>query len=320
MAGGSNSRVFTVFYGEEDYLLDRELTRALKWPDRMVLHLDGAEASEGDVVSALEELTLDGSKIVVVVDNAERVKLGKEFTAYLAQRDVKDKGSMLIAICRAAKLPKAWEMVADRGRAIEHPKFKPWEEDKFKGRLQKDAALYGLTLGDDVPSLLLKLYRDDSCQMANEVRKLSYLLDGGGVITAELVRATCPQRYCVFPWDVAEEAVQRHPKRALSYISLLFDDKGDEVLVPVVAALMKQVERLLILRSMVDQGKSPETMGDVIGIHPYVVKKTLPVVNGYTVVRLRDHMQQLCELEVQVKGPASSKRTLVELAVLALAA
>lgn len=320
MSGASNTRVFTVFYGEEDYLLDRELMRALKWPDRMVTHLDGGPASEDDVVSALEEMTLDGSKIVVVLDNAQKVKISKEFPAYLERRDVKDKSSLLVAICRSAALPKGWDKVASKGRAIEHPKFKPWEDDKFRGRLQKEASLFGLTVNEQAASLLLKLHKDDSCQMANEVRKLSFLVERGGEITLDLVRAICAQRYTVFPWDVAEEAVQRRSRPALLYTSLLFQEKGDEAAVPIVAALMKQVERLLLLRSMVDQNQTPETMGGVLGLHPYVVKKTLPVVQGYTVVRLRDQMQKLCELEVQVKGPASSKRTLVELAVLSLAA
>lgn len=319
-SANANTRVFTVFYGEESYLLDRELTRALKWPGRMVIRLDGVTTSEDDVISAMEETTLDGTRVVVAVDNAEKVKVGKDFAAYLERRSGKDKGSSLVAVCRSAALPKAWEKLADKGRVVEHPKFKAWEEDKLKARLQKDAAALGLALDDDALGLMLKIYKDDSCLMANEVRKLSFLVERGGKITADMVRATCPQRSMVFPWDVADEAVRRRPRSALSYVALLFLENGDEAAVPIVAALMKQVERLLMLCSMVEQKKSPEAMGGVLGLHPYVVKKTLPVANGYTVSRLRDQMKKLCELEMQIKGPAPSKRTLVELAVLSLAA
>ncbi len=317
---GGNTRVFTVFYGEESYLLDRELTRAAKWPGRLIMQLDGALASEDDVISAMQEMTLDGTRIVVTLDNAEKVKVGKDFAAYAERRDSKDKGSLLVAICRSAALPKAWEKASGKVRVVEHPKFKPWEEDKLKARLQKDASALGLTVEEDALGLMLKIYKDDSCQMANEVKKLAFLVDRGGMITADMVRATCPQRAAVFPWDVAEEAVRRRSRHALSYVALLFLEKGDETAVPIVAAMMKQVERLLLLRSMIEQKKSPETMGGVLGLHPYVVKKTLPVANSFTVARLQDQMQRLCELEVQVKGPAPSKRTLVELAVLSLAA
>jgi DNA polymerase III delta subunit len=316
----ANTRALTIFYGEEDYLLDRELVRALKWPGRLVISIDGASSSEDDVISALEEMTLDGSKIVVALDNAEKVKIGKGLPAYLEGRSGKDKSSSLVAICRAAALPKGWESVREKGRVTEHAKFKAWEEDKFKARLRKEASNFGLTMDDAACTLLLKLYKTDSCLMANEVRKLTFLVERGDIITADLVRRVCPQRFTVFPWDVAEEAVHRRPRHALSYVALLFEDKGDEVAVPIVAGMMKQVERLLVMRSMSDQKQSDEAIGAVLRIHPYVVKKTLPLVAAYTTARLRDQMERLCELEVQIKGPARSKRTLLELAVLSLAA
>jgi DNA polymerase III delta subunit len=56
-------------------------------------------------------------------------------------------------------------------------------------------------------------------------------------------------------------------------------------------------------------------------MHEFACKTNLiPVAQKHTVKVLLGHMNQLCKLDAQVKGAARSKRTLVELAVLSLAA
>jgi DNA polymerase III delta subunit len=74
------------------------------------------------------------------------------------------------------------------------------------------------------------------------------------------------------------------------------------------------------MRSLLDRQQSPEAIASALGLHPYRVQRELVAVQKHTTAQLINQMKNLCELEVQVKGAAPSKRTLVELAVLSLAA
>lgn len=320
MAAAKQARVVNVFFGEESYLLDRDLRRSLKWPQRHITSLDGESTSEDAIVSALEDLPTDERGIVVVVDNAEQIKVKGDLLAHVATLDPKDASVVLVAICRCARLSKGWAELAEKGRAVEHPKLKSWERDKIKARAVKEAEASGLLLDDLAFDTLFTMYGEQTGLMANEIRKMALLLGKGGLITRDLVLSVCGRRIAVAPWDVSEAAFAKDPKRALRTASLLFQDKGDEVLVPIVASLMKQLEQVLIMRSMLDQKRTQESIAAALGIHPYRVEKELPVVRKHTVSGLLEQMKKLCELEIQVKGAAPAKRTLVELAVLSLAA
>lgn len=317
-----NPRVFNVFYGDESYFLDRELQRAQRWPDRYVISLDGEEATEDTVVEALGDVSMDERRgTVVLVDNAEKIKVASTLIAYANQRDLKDKSSLLVALCRSSRLPKGWAEVAKKGRAIEHAQLKPWQKDQLEARLSREVDALGLVLSKEAFELLFRVYGADQIGcMINEVRKASFLLSKGATLSRDLVLSLCSKRYAAAPWDVAEAAFAKDSKRALRTASMLFQDRGDEAVVPIVAALMRQLEQTLVLRSLLDRQQTPEMMGTALGLHPFRIQKDLPTVRKHTVPQLLAQMKKLCELEAQVKGAAPAKRTLVELAVLSLAA
>lgn len=315
-------RIINIFYGEERYLLDRELRRALKWPDRLIMYLNGEKASEDAIVSALDDRPLlDDAGIAVVVDNAEQVKLGAALEGYVDQMGEEHDGSaILVAICRTGRLAKGWTQLGKKGRLVEHPRFKPWEKDKIKERMVKETSLLGLTLADGAFDVLFRVHGEQCDCIVNEIRKAALLLAKGEVVTSDLVLSLCARRVAVAPWDVAEAAFAKDVKRAMQTISMLYQDKGDEVLVPIVASLIKQLEQTVVMRSLLDRQQSAEAIAAALKLHPYRVQKELIVVQKHTTVQLINQMKNLCELEAQVKGAAPSKRTLVELAVLSLAA
>lgn len=314
-------RAFSVFYGDETYLLDREHRRALKWPGRAVIALDGSAVTEVTILEALGDVPLDeGDGTVVVVDNANEVKVGEAMARYASERDPKDRSSVLVAICRTPQLSKGWAEVARSGRATAYVKLKPWEREKIQARVDGEAAALGLKLEDSAFDVLFELHGEQTALMVNELKKAAYLLEAGGNVTQELILSVCGRRRSAGPWTVSEAAFAKNPKRALRAIALLMQDKGEEALIPVVAGLMKQLETVLLLRRLLDQRASVETMGAALGLHPYRVQKDLPTVKKHTVPELLSQMKKLCELETQVKGPSMAKRTLVELAVLSLAA
>lgn len=311
----------TVFCGTEDYLLDREKQRAMAWPGRLATVLDGAEASEEGVVSALSQSTFDGSGTVVVLDNAEKVKLGKALIAFLEERDPQDTSSVLVAILRKDALPKGWSKVVEKGRLISHQKCKPWDTAAIERRVQAEAKLLNIQVAPEAFQVLHKVYADNIRGMVNELTKLTFLVGKGGVVSKDDVLSVCSRQIPVMPWDVSEAAAKKSIKQALTLAGLLFKYEGDNAAIAIVASLMKQVEKMTLARSLLDRGCSAETISQALDMNKFILeKKLLPLVRRHTLPSLITQMKTLCDLEPQVKGSALSKRTLVELAILSIAA
>lgn len=316
MAKKSKQVRFTVFYGGEDYLLDRELSRGKNWPNRLITELDGSKDSEDELISALETQTFDDTEMAIVLDNAQAMKMGKEFAAYVEECDPKDTSTVLVAIFRKPTITGVWSKLGDKARYFEHKQYKPWEMDLIFKRLNKEAGRFGLTLTQPAFKVLHTVYGENLQGASNEIQKLSFVVNKGGDITREHVLMVCPLQMPVMPWDVANAASDKSLRQALTKTALLFKYMGEGAAVPIVASLMRQTERLLIGRSMLDQGKSKEEIGAALDMKPFLVEKQfLPLIRKHSCSDLQMQMKTLCGLEIKVKGAAQSKRTLVELAV-----
>jgi DNA polymerase III delta subunit len=309
-----------VFYGGEDYLLDRAKERALSWPDREVTLLDGQETSEDELISAMDQMVLGSDGVSVVLENAQKLKLSQDFIGYLAARPEGDTSSVLTALVRSDKLPKTWTDVVARGRVFHHARCKPWDERGIRTKIQAEAKLLGLTLEDGALSALHKVYAENIGSAVNELRKLRFIVPKGGTVTKAQVLSVCSRQLPVMPWDVAEAACQKSKRKALGLAGLLFKYEGEGAAIPILASLLKNVERLVLARSLVDRGLPGSDVASALGLNPFVYEKNYAsVVQRHTAEDLLTQMKKLCELETRVKGPAPSKRTLVELALLQLA-
>lgn len=306
---------FITFYGNEEYLLDREVQRRKRWKDRDVTVLDGRRCTENELLAATGQLTLDGSDTAVVLDYANRVKVGTAFEEYVQLKDLKDTSSILVAILRTDKIPKSWESFASKGKVVKHRKYKSWETAWINKRVQREAGALNLKLDEKASQLLLKVYGDDFRSLVNELQKVTFIVPKDRVVTIDLVRTLCRTQLALQPWDVSEKAAQKSLKLALKYTALLFKYEGDAVAVRILSALMKETEKLLVVRDMLDKGSDFSVIATALSMQEYVVKKSIPVARKHETSKLITQMAMLCQLETQVKGSALSKRTLVELAV-----
>ena len=329
MAKGKRSAPFTVSFGGEPYLLDLDLERAKQATQRHVILLDGASTNEDEIVSECETRSFDGTDRIVIVDNAQKIA-GKDgvLQRYIDGKNPEDDSAILVAIVRADKLSSIWVDAGKKGRILQHQAYKPWEMDKKAARVVQEAKSLGLKLDKDVAELLIKVTGDNLRQCVNELRKMPYLVGEGELVTQKHVALVASHMYPAEPYDVSKAAVSKTPKKAMTFLSHLYKHMGEGTWVPTVVSLQRLVEKLVVARQMLDSGEPHALIGRVLGITSeqdskaeFAFRKNwLPIVSRHSVTELLRYMENLCELESQVKGPARSKRTLVELAVLRIAA
>lgn len=321
MAGKKKPVPFVISYGDENYFLDQDVERGRKWPKRSCVLLDGDGLTDVELISICETRSFDSTDRVVVVDNAEKLKGSKALKTYVTEKDAGDDSTVLVVIVRSKTLPEVWNVAAAKGRLIAHRKHAPWETQEISATIRKEARRLGIKLAEETPGVLIACLGNDLARIAQELRKLVLLVGDGGTVTRKDVLKVVAAEVPAQPRDVAEAILEKDVRRAMNHVSLLYRYLGEGASVPITNALLRQVEKMVIARDMIDKGDNLETITSRLTMSEKQVKyHFLPKVKKHDLGHLRRQMKNLCKLDAAVKGPARSKRTQVELAVLDIAA
>lgn len=321
MASKAKANAFIVSFGGEDYLLDQDLARALGWKDRHVLHLSGEDVNDVELVGLLETGSLDGASRLVLLDDAQKLKGDKALQAYIASKDPNDETVVLVAIVRSEKCPEVWAQAAKKGRLIEHKKLKTWDNNNEVVKwIENECRRLGLILDKGISDMLFQLVGPNLYKLASEINKLSVLLGKQARVGVEHVKLVISPSPVAEPYQVAEAAFAKDSRKAMNLLSTVYKNMGEEAHVPLTYSLSRQVEKIILARHLLDKSVKEEDIAAVIGMHPWRCKtQFLPIVQKHTLPNLVRHMGRIRKLDEDVKSAARSKRTLVELAVLAIA-
>jgi DNA polymerase-3 subunit delta len=327
MTKTTRSLPFYVSFGDEDFFLDRDMMRARNFPDREITILDGVGLTDYELVSALETASVDlddplvSNKRVVILDNANKVKGDKALKSYIAEKNQDDDTVVLVAIVRSEKLSSLWEEAGKKGKVEHRKKLKTYEtNNEVIGWIREEGRRLGLKVEEKIATSLFHNVGADLYRLSNELQKLSLLVGKGNSVTPEHLQLTISLSASGEPYQVAEFAAEKNARRALDTLSLIYKNGSDDPAIPTAYALMKTVERLLVARSMVDQGASEDDVAQRLKMHPWRCKTYfIPQVRKHTVESLKTAMSRLCGLDMKMKTSSASKRTALELTVLFLA-
>lgn len=313
-----------VVYGSEEYHLDTFVTLAKSWTNREV-RVANEGATESDVLDLLE-MSSERSR-TIIVDNAQSVKESKSkpLRAYIEDRSATDFHVVLVAVVRDPKVSALWEWVGGKGKVFHYPKLKALGEGKSNEVLKyiRDrATTMNLSLDVGIDLDLFKFLGTDLYKINSELRKLEQLatITNDRKVTRKQIALVVSPVITAQPWDIAEAAFGKNSLMAMNLLSQVYRGMGDEASVPITAALVKELQKVIVARHLLDSGVAPDELAGLIEMHPYPCKEFfLPRVRKHDSRTLAEHMSRLCKLDSDVKGPSRSKRTLVELAVLSIA-
>lgn len=315
----STFRPFIVSYGGENFFLDRDLERA-RTAKRLVLRLDADEDELTDVQLVGYCENYSEYPRTIIVDNAQKLKGDKALRAFIEERGITDTTLLVVAIVRSEKLPEIWSLAVSKGKVYERKKPKPWENDPYTDFISSEATRLRIAINGEVASMLYRFVGPDFYRLANEIRKLAIYVGQAATVTKDHVAKVTTRTPHAEPFQVADAVINKEPQRALSLLSVLYQNSGDDSLIPIVRALMRQVETTATIRCLQDRGVSESDIAMLIAMNIWRYRNAAaPVARKHDPKSLARHMGLLSKLDADVKGPSRSKRTLVEMAVLSIA-
>jgi len=314
----SSFRPFVVAFGGEDFFLDRDIERTLQGK-RVLLRLDGESGLTDEQLVGFCERYSELPRMILV-DNAQAVQGDKALRAFIEAKDITDTSLAITAIVRSEKLPEVWSLALSKGKGFERRKPKPWETDAYTDFVRLEATRLRVAINGEVSAMLLQYVGSDFYRLANELRKLALYVGQAGTITKDHISLVTTRTPQAEPYQVAEAVLAKDPRLAMNLFSVLYMNSGEDSNIPVVRALMKQIEKTAIIRSLIDRGVIDADIAVLMGMKAWPFKNVAaPTARKHDLKSLVGHMGRLCKLDADVKGPMRSKRTLVELAILAIA-
>jgi DNA polymerase III delta subunit len=321
MASKQPFRAFIVSFGGEQFFLDSDIERARSWKGRTVVQVDGEGMTDARLVSLFEEVPYDESQRVVIVDYADKIKGDKRLKAYVENRNLADESTVVVAIVRSEKLPEVWAMAARKGKLYEYKKLKTYESNNEVVKwIEAEARNLQIVLSKGTSTTLYQLVGPDLHKLSNELRKLALLVGPHGQVGVEQLDLAVSPSPTAEPFQVAEAAMAKDARKAMNTLSIVYKTMGEDAHVPITFAMIKQIEKVVAARDLLDRKMSEEDIAGAIGMNAWLCKTMfLPMVQKHRMSDLIQHMSRLRKLDADVKGSARSKRTLVELAVLSVA-
>lgn len=322
--------------GEEDALVDRALQmitdRILSKSaaaDFSLTRLDGKTCDASELDAAARTASLFGGRRLVILRAAQSMRPAeqKKVIAYL-KKPVPSTSLVLIVRgagpssrdpkrSKAAKAARAYKKAVEAGggRTVDCPRPSARDLPRMAESALSDA---GLSIDREGLHALVDAIGEDLGALWQAVEKLALFKAGQGRVkvddVAEVVADTRTQSVFALTDAVAEGKLDR----ALGGLRRLIRD-GDSPLT-ILGHLSRHFRILARVQALAVRGDSADTIRSALGLHPFVVKKSIQQSRRFRPGSLARKLGRLAEADRSLKGGAMPDALELELLVGALCA
>ena len=308
------------FYGDEDYLIDKELEKYRAKLDKNFSEMNYTvydRLEYPDLVSVLRTQPMMFGKMMIVINTYKLIKSGNKYDSLLSVSfedkqideiaNALEDNSEMLDIFFVEKYPKdAKKKSPDTRRKIfkllskyntqvfpSIPTYKTAELISWITKIAKDK---NLKINPDAAEELVINKGNDLREYDTELEKLSLLAYPENIVTKQMVQDMCTSNEDLFKFT--DYIVENNYGKALIGLKKLFETRHPlEVLIPLQTMLKQWIFMKLNQKSM-----SYKEIGDKLGhIHEYRVKVTLEKLKNTKVKTLVDLKQRITEAEYKIK-------------------
>ena len=297
-------------YGEDSYRSRQKLSEIIEHYKKIhksglnLKFFEGEELNFEDFKDEFQQTSMFKEKKLVVLTNffsnlvfKERfLKEGKNFVnsadiiLFYEKNPIPEKDSLFHFLIKNAKSQE----------------FKLLAGQKLKNRVKKEFLNFGIEISQEALEKLISFVGNDLWQMSNEIKKLVAYRTGHNQVTT--VTKVCPEikredvELLVKPkietdiFQTIDAIAARNKKRALKFIKAHLE-KGDSPFY-LFSMINFQFRNLLIIKDLIERNLSPYSLSH---LHPYVIKKSIPLLEKFSFSELKKIYQKIFQLDLDVK-------------------
>lgn len=305
-----------------------------------VLSLDGARTDMEEISGAYRPRSLFAKRRFIVLDTLLSNKdkeIISELTDFLS--DEKDNDNILVIfepnfiekktglktsimkpgpddkLAALNKAEKAFFERLKKGNFVQA--FQPLSQPELLKALAKLANSRGVGLSDPAARTLIRLVGMDLWPLSNEVEKLSAYAAGKSsekpVITETDVKEMVSQSVTENIFALTDALGNKQSRAAVELLAGQMDSGVHPSYL--LTMMLWQFKTLASVRQALDEGLSSREISGNLGLHPYVLEKSINQVRKFTLASLKKIINRLIELDYKHKTGQGTLEELLPVAV-----
>ena len=304
-----------LLFGEEGFfklLAKQNLVSALMpADDGMNLSVfTGKGCDEKNIIEICDTLPFFSERRVVVIEDSNFFKEKRErITEYI--KNIPDYLTVIFVETNVDKRGVLYKTVVKAGMAVEFSRLSEKElSDWLLVKLKKS----GKKIRRPEMELFLSYVGDDAGTAECEMEKLICYLGEREEIRREDIENICVQGLENRIFDMLTDMTMGRRKKALDEYRDLLLMKEEPM--RILYMMGRQYYQLLKIKELSAAGMGEKRIAEAAKIHPYAVKKALPVSRHYTAEELREIIEEFVQTEEDVKTGRLAGSLAVELMLL----
>ena len=311
-----NFKPVYLLYGEEAYLKKQYRDRITKaiFPDGDTVnyaYYEGKGINPGELIDLAETMPFFAKRRLIVVENSG---FFKNATLDLADyiKTMPDTACFLFVENEADKRGKMYKAVKSKGRVVEMAR----QDEKtllywVAGNVKKE----GYKIKEQTARYLLSTTGTDMENIDKELEKLlCYTLDKEYIDVTDVEAVTTEQTENKI-FDMVDAVAAHQQKRALDLYYDLLELK--EAPMRILYLISNQFQRLMIVKSMSNQGFANKEIASKAGCPEWAVRKYQAQCRSFTLEQLKQAIKDGVEYETAVKTGHMNDQMAVELFIVA---
>jgi DNA polymerase-3 subunit delta len=292
-----------LFYGENQLNLKKELqlwrqSFLNKYPDST--NFSEFKNPTKELITILSDLQtppfLDDKRLVFVFNLYQQLE-PKEYAKFMKQLP-KIADTSIVVFIEETKIPKNAKIITDLKKIGQVREFAVSNKELTATFNQIMAAHKKKISPNLLQELIIKLEQNPA-KLEQEAIKLA-LFCGNEEITETEIQQIVKFSSHISVFELIDNISAKKTKLALKNFNSLID-AGEEP-TKVFYLIARQIRILIQLISLKQAGKSESEIAKSTGLHPFVVKKSLPQLRNFTVAKLTQILNQLLQIDHNLKA------------------
>lgn len=272
--------------------------------------IDGSTAAFADLKNALTASSLFVKKRMIVVNNPlanKNKKVGEELELFLRSRDNDEDENVIIIRDEVSgeKLSRN-KLFAFLAKQKYVQNFTPLSNTAVAAWVRSEVERRGGKIRPQAALMLSGYFQSDLWQLNNEVEKLvNYkkgqhgLLSQAAEIETADIEAMCRGNSDENIFALTDAIGAKNRTLMLRNLEKEFDLGANDSYI--LHMIVRQIKNLIQVKDAMEQDMSIRKMESTLGLHPYVVKKTISQAGGFTLRGLIDIFNKLVLVDEAIK-------------------
>jgi len=191
--------------------------------------------------------------------------------------------------------------------------FEPLSGDKLTTWIKKYIEAAGGKINQSALDLLFSFVGNDLWQLTSELDKLM-AFKNYQAITTEDIQQFVTNKLNENIFGLSDALAADNKKQAIKLLQEQLAVGLNEVYL--LTMITRQFRILTEIKSLISQGLPQTQIASKLKLHPFIVKKSLPQAQKFTLAKLRKVYQKLVELDKKMKSTSLPSQTLLNLFIM----